>query len=201
MLIGAHWPQIASTLDADPFTLDGDSTATTSSLQHLDHRTGRRNVYKFGGTSVGSPERLGGLVRIVRDERSRVLAVVVSAMGHTTDHLLEAVDFAVRGDQQRVIQTIDAIQALTIRNAHDTQRLLLSEGGSHDSSDSSTIEDMTELVAGFFKPLRELIFGISLLQEKTAAALDTVLSYGERISASIVTVRPVASILAAVGRR
>ncbi|TYZ58498.1 hypothetical protein PybrP1_004203 [[Pythium] brassicae (nom. inval.)] len=180
MLIGAHWPQVASALDADPLALD--AAASTSSVQHLDHRAGRRNVYKFGGTSVGSPARLGGLVRIVRDERPRMLAVVVSAMGHTTDHLLEAVDLAARGDQQRVAQIIDAVQSLTLRNAHDTQRLLL-EGSDADGSD---VEDMTELVAGFFKPLRELLFGISLLQEKTAAALDTVLSYGERISASVV---------------
>lgn len=34
--------------------------------------------------------------------------------------------------------------------------------------------------------LRELLFGICLLQEQTAAATDTVLSFGERISATIV---------------
>lgn len=177
MLIGAHWPQTLQ-LDADPLSLDALSTFDQHT-QHLDHRAGRRNVYKFGGTSVGSPERLSGLVRIVRDERPRVLAVVVSAMGHTTDELLAAVELAARGgDQESVKRAVDAIEALTLRNAHETQQMLL----------GSVAEDLSALVVGFFKPLRELLFGISLLQEKTAAALDTVLAYGERISATIVAV-------------
>jgi len=48
-------------------------------------------VMKFGGTSVGSPEKLLAVAkRIVaaRDEGSRVVAVL-SAMGHTTDELIE----------------------------------------------------------------------------------------------------------------
>lgn len=195
MLIGANWPK--ELLD-DAFALDGaaltapNDSSLDAKCSHLDHTTGTRNVYKFGGTSVGSPERLGGLVRIVRDERPRIVAVVVSAMGHTTDHLLDAVDLAVRGEQARVLEVVDQIQALTLENAHETQRLLQQQQSSDASSEP--IEDMTELVVGFFKPLRELLFGISLLQEKTAAALDTVLSYGERISATIVAVRPACTI-------
>ncbi|KAG7375997.1 hypothetical protein PHYPSEUDO_014697 [Phytophthora pseudosyringae] len=170
MLIGANWPQEVL---AHPLLLDGDAPTEFS---HLDHRKGARNVYKFGGTSVGSPARLRGLVRIVRDERARVLAVVVSAMGHTTDYLLEAVALAAKGDAEGALQVVDRIQALTLTNAHETQKQLEVEH----------VEDMGALVADHFKPLRELLFGICLLQEQTAAATDTVLSFGERISATIV---------------
>ncbi|KAI9987954.1 hypothetical protein PInf_024214 [Phytophthora infestans] len=170
MLIGANWPK--EVLD-NPLSLDGDSLslsgAADAEFSHLDHRNGKRNVYKFGGTSVGSPSRLCGLVRIVREERDRVLAVVVSAMGHTTDHLLEAVAFAAKGDADSALTVVDKIQAQTLVNAHDTQKEL----------EVADIEDMTE-------PLRELLYGICLLQEQTAAATDTVLSFGERISANIV---------------
>jgi aspartate kinase len=48
-------------------------------------------VQKYGGTSVGSPERIRAVAdRIVRTRKSGTdLVVVVSAMGHTTDQLLE----------------------------------------------------------------------------------------------------------------
>ncbi|KAE9354385.1 hypothetical protein PR003_g3378 [Phytophthora rubi] len=180
MLIGANWPK--ETLE-HPLSLDGDSfslsaAADSAQFSHLDHRNGQRNVYKFGGTSVGSPARLCGLVRIVRSERARVLAVVVSAMGHTTDYLLEAVAFAAKGDAERALQVVDKLQTLTLSNAHDTQTEL--------GLELEQVEDMTDVIVQHFKPLRELLFGICLLQEQTAAATDTVLSFGERISATIV---------------
>ncbi|HEX8830251.1 MAG TPA: aspartate kinase, partial [Longimicrobium sp.] len=48
-------------------------------------------VQKFGGTSVGSPERIQAVARRVARARKRGddLVVVVSAMGHTTDELTE----------------------------------------------------------------------------------------------------------------
>lgn len=177
-LLGAPWPQ--AVLD-NPLSLDA-----SSGTLGLDHTTGTRNIYKFGGTSVGSPERLCGLVRIIRAERSRIIAVVVSAMGDTTDYLLEAVDFAAKGDQDRALTVVDQLQQLSIHNAHETQRILQTEHGLGEGE--GEIEDVTALVVDFFKPLRELLFGICLLQEKTTAALDTVLSFGERISATIVAV-------------
>ena len=48
-------------------------------------------VHKYGGTSVGTPEKILNVarrVKKVRDEGYEVL-VVVSAMGHTTDELIE----------------------------------------------------------------------------------------------------------------
>ncbi len=48
-------------------------------------------VQKFGGTSVGTPERIQAVARRVARARRRGddLVVVVSAMGHTTDELTE----------------------------------------------------------------------------------------------------------------
>ena len=47
-------------------------------------------VQKYGGTSVGTPERIRRVARRVADARARgdQLVVVVSAMGHSTDELL-----------------------------------------------------------------------------------------------------------------
>lgn len=48
-------------------------------------------VQKFGGTSVGSPERIRAVADRIALERAQgnELVVVVSAMGHTTDELIE----------------------------------------------------------------------------------------------------------------
>lgn len=47
-------------------------------------------VQKFGGTSVGDPERIRRVARIIADtyDQGNQVAVVISAMGHTTDELV-----------------------------------------------------------------------------------------------------------------
>jgi len=48
-------------------------------------------VHKYGGTSVGTPEKIKNVakkVKTVKDEGNEVL-VIVSAMGHTTDELID----------------------------------------------------------------------------------------------------------------
>ena len=48
-------------------------------------------VQKYGGTSVGTPERIGRVAdRVVGTRREgNDVVVVVSAMGHSTDELIE----------------------------------------------------------------------------------------------------------------
>lgn len=51
-------------------------------------------VHKYGGTSVGSPEKIKNVarrVKKVRDKGNQVV-VIVSAMGHTTDELIDLMD-------------------------------------------------------------------------------------------------------------
>ncbi|CAH0481762.1 unnamed protein product [Peronospora belbahrii] len=176
ILIGANWPNEiygkSSSVHTDTFSLSHEKK-----FSHLNHCNGKRNVYKFGGTSVGSPTRLCGLVQIIQNERERVVALVVSAMGHTTDDLLHAISFAAKGDAKTALEIVNKLQLLTLRNAHDTQK---------EQLEIQQYEDMTDMIIDHFKPLRELLFGISLLQEQTTAATDMVLSYGERICAKIV---------------
>jgi aspartate kinase len=59
-------------------------------------------VQKYGGTSVGSPERIREVARRIAGERARGnrVVVVVSAMGHATDELLELAT-AVTGGSER----------------------------------------------------------------------------------------------------
>jgi len=61
----------------------------------------RRRVLKFGGTSLGEPERVARAADLVaREAATGPVAVVVSAMGQTTDQLLAAASRAAQGDEQ-----------------------------------------------------------------------------------------------------
>ena len=50
------------------------------------------NVLKFGGTSVGSPERIKGVAELISHDKQRKI-VVLSAMSGTTNTLVEIADY------------------------------------------------------------------------------------------------------------
>lgn len=127
-------------------------------------------VMKFGGSSVANAERIRTVASIVQAYKSERPIVVLSAMGDTTDHLLEAADSAVSG-------TVDTMK---IEKLHvDTANEL-----GIDVSDVKILLD----------ELRTLLTGISMLHELTKRTRDYLVSFGERLS-----VRMMASYLAKNG--
>jgi len=79
-------------------------------------------VYKFGGASIATPERMRALLPIIRSAESP-LVVVVSAYGKTTNALEEIVWAVVKGDREAA-----NAQAQKIEQAHwDYAREVLSE--------------------------------------------------------------------------
>jgi aspartate kinase len=68
-------------------------------------------VQKFGGTSVGSPERIKRVAeRVVREKRrGNRLVVVVSAMGHTTDELVKLAAEVVKDARQKHPRELDML--------------------------------------------------------------------------------------------
>ncbi|MBN1617464.1 MAG: aspartate kinase, partial [Spirochaetales bacterium] len=55
-------------------------------------------VMKFGGSSVANAERIRHVAQIIKAFADSRPIVVLSAMGDTTDHLLEAADAALAGE-------------------------------------------------------------------------------------------------------
>jgi aspartate kinase len=60
-------------------------------------------VCKFGGTSVQDADAMTRLAQIISARRDRQPIVVASAMGKTTNHLLEAAQTAVKGKRQEAL--------------------------------------------------------------------------------------------------
>ena len=65
-------------------------------------------VLKFGGTSVGSAERMHALVNLINDSTPKI--VVLSAMSGTTNNLVEIGNALYAKDNDKANQLIDALE-------------------------------------------------------------------------------------------
>ena len=131
-------------------------------------------VMKFGGSSVESAEAITRVVSIVADCLPRRPVVVVSAMGKTTNRLLEIADDAARGNRQRAL---DLTQDLHLFHVKEARQLVSADG-------QAAIE---ALIWGHFKEIEDLVRGLSVLGELTPRSVDAISAYGERLSSLIVT--------------
>ena len=67
-------------------------------------------VMKFGGTSVGKPERMHHIAKLVTSEKEPAI-VVLSALSGTTNALVEITDLISKGDRAMAKQAIDKLEA------------------------------------------------------------------------------------------
>ena len=130
-------------------------------------------MMKFGGTSMGSAERMKVAARIVQDEQKRrPVAVVVSAMSKITDLLLDAMRQAEAGNRAAV----DANLA-NLRSRHEeTCRDLLPA-----DRQPMVLARIAELIAEF----ERIVNGIALLGERPPRSVDEAVVTGEWLSATL----------------
>ncbi|MBR0031256.1 MAG: aspartate kinase [Treponema sp.] len=127
-------------------------------------------VMKFGGSSVANAERIKHVASIIQNFAQKRPVVVLSAMGDTTDHLLEAAELAVNG-------TVDIAK---VEKLHiDTAKEL--------GIEVPAIQELLE-------ELKTLLTGIKMLHELTKRTRDYLVSFGERMS-----VRMMAAYLSKIG--
>ena len=135
-------------------------------------------VLKFGGSSLGAPDGLSrALDRIAAEVRVGPVAVVVSAMGTTTDELHQAVRLAAAGDLDGAI----ALQDRIADRALGTSMAVL--GSARLPEDRPP---PAQRVRTILESLGHLLRGVSLVRERTPQTVDHVLAYGERLSAALV---------------
>jgi aspartate kinase len=130
-------------------------------------------VMKFGGTSVGSAERIHSLAERVRDHQHRMPVVVVSALSGITDLLIRGARFALHRDPASEA----GVRELTSRH-NDVIRGLIPPGETRNR-----LLAHVEAVAG---ELRILYTGVHYLEELTPRSLDAISAMGERLSCEIV---------------
>src|ERR1019366_7117148 len=136
-------------------------------------------VMKFGGSSVESAkaiQRVAAIVReeIVRHHSEHHPAVVVSAMGKTTDRLLAMARLSASGNRQAAAQ-----QLARLPQSHPTQ-------DSHLARAAEAIR-LDKRICGLFDELERELREIAEAGALTPRLSDAVLNYGERLSSVIVT--------------
>ena len=114
---------------------------------------------------MASADRIRHVAEIVRDRLDRRPVLILSAMGDTTDHLLDAGDIALKEGVVR----LDKIEALHLNT--------IKELALGDAALAAIRPLLTEL--------GNLLMGISLIRELTGRTKDYLVSFGERLSVRI----------------
>lgn len=132
-------------------------------------------VLKFGGSSVGTPERIDGIVQILRDyyARGERFCAVFSAFGGVTDALIEMARKAEAGDPEWERDL----------GAFRERHLAAADHLTSEDRQTRLRDELTRL----HDTLRSLLQGVFLVREASARTMDYVLSFGERSSAFVLS--------------
>lgn len=126
---------------------------------------------KFGGTSMGSAERIRVAAGISAEERTkRPVAVVVSAMSKVTDLLLDTLRRAEAGDQAALESNLQRLQD---RHVEACRQLLPAE------KQDAALAGIHSLIGDF----ERIAGGIRMLGERPPRSVDEAVAIGERLSA------------------
>ena len=128
-------------------------------------------VLKFGGSSVGSKESILNLKGIVESQSDDVI-VVVSALGGITDRLINTAKLAAKGDRQYE-------EELSLMLKRHEQMI-------RDVIEVKRRRRANKHVRQLFDELSDIMHGLFLLHDLSEKTLDTIMSYGERLSTQIV---------------
>jgi bifunctional aspartokinase / homoserine dehydrogenase 1 len=131
-------------------------------------------VLKFGGTSVANAENISKVVAITVKalEKDKVI-VVVSALGGTTDLLIDIGKLAAAGDEKYKEKLAEA-----------EHRHL------HTAKDLVPVAKQSAILSEIKKQINELeaiCEGVFLLRELSARTLDRIVSFGELLSSVIIS--------------
>lgn len=133
-------------------------------------------VLKFGGTSVANSENINKTVAIVKHAIQKdKTVVIVSALGGTTDMLIDAVKLAAVRDEEYK----EKLKAIENRHLQAVRELIpVEQQGATLSLVKKKCNDLESICEGAF-----------LLKEATARTIDNIMSYGELLSSLIISAR------------
>jgi aspartokinase/homoserine dehydrogenase 1 len=130
-------------------------------------------VLKFGGTSVANSQNINKVISIVQEavKKDTATIVVLSALGGTTDDLLNAAGLASNGD----LSYKEKLQLIEQRHLAAVKELIPLD---QQSSVLSMVKKRCNEIEDFCN-------GVFLLKELSLRTKDSITSYGELISSQI----------------
>jgi len=132
---------------------------------------------KFGGTSVATGKNIRHVANLIADNRSEDCGVVavVSALEGVTNQLIQAAEEAKKGNREHIGKFK---QELLERHLTAVKEAI---------KDKQHEDDAAEVVKARINELEQVLTGIVYVGELTPKSRDTVISFGERLSAPIVS--------------
>ena len=125
-------------------------------------------VLKFGGTSVGSPERMKGVAKLINDGEQKI--VVLSAMSGTTNTLVEISDYLYKKNPEGANEIINTLESKYKKHVNELY------------STEEYKQKTLEFIKAQFNYIRSFTKDIfTLFEEKV------ILAQGELISTNMVT--------------
>lgn len=133
-------------------------------------------IIKFGGTSVGSSEAIEKVAYILTEIHppSETLAIVVSAFSGVTNQLIDMANYASCGDSQ---------YTQILENLIERHHEIIFASLQYEQCERLLNEEVNPV----FEKLTAILKGIFLLRECTDRSMDLVMSFGEQLSAIILT--------------
>jgi aspartokinase/homoserine dehydrogenase 1 len=132
-------------------------------------------VMKFGGTSVGSAERISAACTLIAEQAARrPVVAVVSAMSKVTDLLLDTTRQAEAGDEAGIDRNLATLET---RHREAAKALV-------PASELARVEAGVEDLVGEF---RRIVNGMRMLAHRPPRAVDEAIAIGERLSALLVS--------------
>lgn len=135
-------------------------------------------VMKFGGTSVQNNIWIDKALNIAESQLDKAPVLVSSAMGKTTDCILELIELAEAGRMEESLRPFEELKSIHIKAAY-----------SFLSKDN--LKECEEKLNVLFNDFISFLKGLSLLKECSARSRDALLSFGERLSTTIISHRAI----------
>ena len=126
-------------------------------------------ILKFGGSSLASPERIRSVGEIILKEiEKEPVIVVVSAFQSVTNQLLQCAKLAASHDESYL-----AVFETLVKKHIETMQFL--------------VTTPNPAVLSLLEELKKHLEGIHLVHECSMRSLDLIASFGERLSAEIIS--------------
>ncbi|MEM3061638.1 MAG: aspartate kinase, partial [Candidatus Bathyarchaeia archaeon] len=136
-----------------------------------------KKIMKFGGTSVADGERIKYVTKLIHEEvkLGNTIVVVISALAGITDSLIRAIDKAKLSD----FQFIKEFHGSLAKKHHEVAEASIKD----EKILSNVIAELDQKLSD----LEKFLTSIAYLGEVTPRSYDYALSFGERLSAPILS--------------
>ena len=133
-------------------------------------------IMKFGGTSLGSADKVRNVSKIVKDYSfNNQIILVASALSGVTNSLVRLSELVKTSNSEKIVNELEKLNELHTNISKNSIK------------DPNIENEVLESISSTLDELKRLLEGIISLGEITPRSRDRIISFGERLSVLVVT--------------